>query len=81
VDVLASEDVRGLGVVAIADRLGRENSQVSRALTALAAAGMVGRDPATAAYRLGWRPYLYAARTTESRLVHLAVPACGGWVD
>lgn len=77
-DVLAAEDARrrgGLGVVAVAARLGRENSQVSRALTALAEAGMVERDPVTAAYRLGWRLYSYAARTTESRLVHLAVPA------
>lgn len=77
-DTLAAEDSRrhgGLGVVAIATRLGRENSQVSRALSALAEAGMVERDPATAAYRLGWRLYSYAARTTESRLVHVAVPS------
>lgn len=76
-DVLASEQHRasGLGVVAIASRLGRENSQVSRALRALAEAGMVERDPDTASYRLGWRLYSYAARTAESRLVHLAAPA------
>jgi DNA-binding IclR family transcriptional regulator len=61
--------------VAVAARLGRENSQVSRALSGLAAAGMVERDPTTAAYRLGWRLYSYAARTSEARLVHVAVPA------
>jgi DNA-binding IclR family transcriptional regulator len=77
-DLLAAEDtVRrgGLGVVAIAGRLGRQNSQVSRALQALREAGMVERDTRTATYRLGWRLYSYAARTAESRLVHLAGPA------
>ncbi len=77
-DALASEQSRrlgGLGVVQVARRLRRENSQVSRALVALAAAGMVERDPETGAYRLGWRLYSYAARTSESRLVHLAAPA------
>src|SRR3954470_21494133 len=77
-DALASEESRrlgGLGVVQVARRLRRENSQVSRALVALAAEGMVERDAETAAYRLGWRLYSYASRTSESRLVHLAAPA------
>ncbi|MBO0890722.1 MAG: IclR family transcriptional regulator [Acidothermales bacterium] len=76
-DVLASDECRrrgGLGVVRIAERLGRENSQVSRALRALAAAGMVERDPHTLDYRLGWRLYSYAARTYEALLVHVAAP-------
>lgn len=76
-DVLASDECRrrgGLGVVRIAERLGRENSQVSRALRALAEAGMVERDPRTLDYRLGWRLYSYAARTFEARLVHVAGP-------
>lgn len=76
-DVLASDECRrrgGLGVVRIAERLGRENSQVSRALRALASAGMVERDPQTLDYRLGWRLYSYAARTFEARLVHIAGP-------
>lgn len=76
-DVLASEECRrrgGLGVVRIAERLRRENSQVSRALRALAAAGMVERDPHTLDYRLGWRLYSYAARTYEALLVHAAAP-------
>ncbi|HEX6446552.1 MAG TPA: IclR family transcriptional regulator [Streptosporangiales bacterium] len=76
-DVLASDECRrrgGLGVVRIAERLGRENSQVSRALRALAAAGMVERDPHTLDYRLGWRLYSYAARTYEALLAHVAAP-------
>ena len=43
----------GLGVVRIAELVGREKSQVSRALSALAANGMVDRDPASRAYRPG----------------------------
>jgi DNA-binding IclR family transcriptional regulator len=77
-DLLASEESlrrHGLGVVRIAEELGRQNSQVSRALRELAEAGLVERDAETSAYRLGWRLYSYAARTAESRLVHLAAPA------
>jgi IclR family transcriptional regulator, KDG regulon repressor len=62
----------GLGVVRIADRLGREKSQVSRALKTLSARGFVDRDPETREYRLGWRFYGLAARMGRSRLVVLA---------
>jgi DNA-binding IclR family transcriptional regulator len=64
----------GLGVVAVAERLGLDKSQVSRALRALEAEGMTERDPGTLEYRLGWRLYALAARTTETRLVQLAAP-------
>ena len=67
-------DVDGFGVNWIAQRLGREKSQVSRALRALEAEGMVERDPVTKRYRLGWRLFALAARTQQSRLVQLAVP-------
>jgi IclR family KDG regulon transcriptional repressor len=62
----------GLGVVRIADLLGREKSQVSRALKTLSARGFVDRDPDTREYRLGWRFYGLAARTGRSRLIALA---------
>jgi IclR family transcriptional regulator, KDG regulon repressor len=62
----------GLGVVRIADLLGREKSQVSRALKTLSARGFVDRDPETRGYRLGWRFYGLAARTGRSRLVVFA---------
>src|SRR6478752_380999 len=45
----------GLGVVRIAQIVGREKSQVSRALRTLDHAGLVERDEATREYRLGWR--------------------------
>jgi IclR family KDG regulon transcriptional repressor len=62
----------GLGVVRIADLLGREKSQVSRALKTLSARGFVDRDPETREYRLGWRFYGLAARTGRSRLAAFA---------
>jgi IclR family KDG regulon transcriptional repressor len=62
----------GLGVVRIAELLGREKSQVSRTLKTLAAHGFVDRDPDTLEYRLGWQLYTLAARTGRSRLLALA---------
>lgn len=72
---LASEEclrLRGLGVVRIAQRLGREKSQVSRALRALDAEGLVERDPRTRNYQLGWGLYTLAARGIEARLMRAA---------
>jgi DNA-binding IclR family transcriptional regulator len=59
----------GLGVVRIAQLVGREKSQVSRALSTLAANGMVDRDPVSRAYRLGWQLYALAARSGRPRLI------------
>jgi len=76
-DTLAAADRTdgaGLGVAQVADRLGRSRSQVSRALRALQAEGLVERDERTLLYRLGWRIYAFAARTVETRLTHLAAP-------
>ncbi|MFD4232482.1 IclR family transcriptional regulator [Streptomyces sp. NPDC058545] len=64
----------GLGVVRIAQLVGREKSQVSRALKALAEVGIVERDPDSLEYRLGWRLFSLVARTSESRLVRVAGP-------
>ncbi|MEV5411205.1 IclR family transcriptional regulator [Thermopolyspora sp. NPDC052614] len=76
VDLLAQPEHAhgGLGVTRIAELLGREKSQVSRALRGLEAEGMVERDPESLAYRLGWRLYAMAARTAEARLTHVAAP-------
>lgn len=62
----------GLGVMRIAELLGREKSQVSRTLKTLSSHGFVDRDPDTLEYRLGWRLYTLAARTGRSRLLALA---------
>ncbi len=62
----------GLGVVRISQIVGQEKSQVSRALTALAASGLVDRDPDSRAYRLGWRLFALAARSGRPRLISLA---------
>jgi len=73
--VLGSEEAvenRGLGVVRIADLIGREKSQVSRTLKTLAESGFVDRDQATLHYRLGWRFFALAARAGEQRLLSVA---------
>src|SRR5260370_28992709 len=75
--VVASEGAAergGLSVTAIAEQLGREKSQVSRALAALADYGLLDRDPDTNAYRLGWRIYAIANLGSERRLIGLAEP-------
>jgi IclR family transcriptional regulator, KDG regulon repressor len=67
----AVED-EGLGVVRIADLIGREKSQVSRTLKILAESGFVDRDTETLQYRLGWRFFALAARAGEQRLLNVA---------
>jgi DNA-binding IclR family transcriptional regulator len=64
----------GLGVVRIAQRVGREKTQVSRALRTMAAAGLVERDPVTREYRLGWRLFRLAARVSDQRLFEHGPP-------
>ena len=64
----------GLGVVRIAELIGREKSQVSRALRGLAESGFVDRDSSTLHYRLGWRFFTLAARAGEQRLLNVAPP-------
>jgi IclR family KDG regulon transcriptional repressor len=64
----------GLGVVKVAELIGREKSQVSRALRTLAQSGLVDRDPSTLHYRLGWRFFALAARAGDQRLLSVAPP-------
>ncbi|HEX3978352.1 MAG TPA: IclR family transcriptional regulator [Solirubrobacteraceae bacterium] len=63
----------GLGVTRISELLGREKSQVSRALKALGEYGLVERDK-DAGYRLGWRLYALAQLAGERRLLEAAGP-------
>jgi IclR family transcriptional regulator, KDG regulon repressor len=62
----------GLGVVRIADLIGREKSQVSRTLKVLAESGFVDREAKTLRYRLGWKFFALAARAGEQRLLSVA---------
>lgn len=73
-ELASEESLRrgGLGVVRLAERLGRDKSQVSRALRALEAEGMVERDARTRTFQLGWGLYALAARGVHTRLVHTA---------
>ena len=69
-----AQEQGGLGVVRLAAIVGRDKSQVSRSLKALAEQGIVERDPDTLEYRLGWRLFSLVARSSESRLVRVAEP-------
>ncbi len=62
----------GLGVVRIAELIGREKSQVSRTLQTLAEYRVVDRDPETLGYRLGPRFFVLATRVAEQRLFEAA---------
>jgi DNA-binding IclR family transcriptional regulator len=68
------EHASGLGVVALATLLGDDKSRISRTLATLESRGLVTRDPATLAYRLGWQLFALAARVGESRLLAEAPP-------
>jgi IclR family KDG regulon transcriptional repressor len=64
----------GLGVLRVAELLGREKSQVSRALAVLADSGLVDRDGETLEYRLGWRLFALAARVGRQQLLAASPP-------
>jgi DNA-binding IclR family transcriptional regulator len=62
----------GLGVARLAQRTGREPSQVSRAMSRLAIAGLVARDGPARSYRLGSGLFGLAARVIDGRLLAAA---------
>jgi IclR family KDG regulon transcriptional repressor len=70
----ALADGEGLGVVALAEVVGGDKSQLSRSLQTLEEHGFVERDPETLAYRLGTRLFALAARVGESQLLAAAPP-------
>lgn len=61
----------GLGVVRIAELVGREKSQVSRTLKTLEECQLLSRDPGTLQYRLSWQLFTLAARAGVHQLVEL----------
>lgn len=64
----------GLRLTEIAERTGREKSQVSRALSRMEQAGLVARDSDERRFVPGWRLFHLAARTAEARLLTQAQP-------
>jgi DNA-binding IclR family transcriptional regulator len=58
----------GLGVKRLSELTGSEISRVSRTLEVLSDSRLVDRDPATLAYRLGWRFLALAARAGQLQL-------------
>jgi len=76
---LGSEDATrngGLGVVRVAGQVGREKSQVSRALKTLAQYGLVDRDAKSLDYRLGWRLFALTAHAGHQHLLEEAPSIC-----
>ncbi len=73
-EVLGANDAAygGLGTVRIAQLVNRDKGQVSRSLRALEHEHLVERDPMTREYRLGWRVYALAARSSAGRLLQVA---------
>lgn len=75
--VLGSAEARrntGLGVVRIAELLGREKTQVSRTLKTLVDCDVVERDPKSLLYRLSWQLFALADRAGDSRLLETSGP-------
>jgi DNA-binding IclR family transcriptional regulator len=67
-------DNGGLGVMRIAELVGREKSQVSRTLKTLEDCGMLSRDGETLQYRLSWKLLALAARAGNHQLIEAAPP-------
>ncbi len=65
-------EATGMGVMDLADAVGRDKSQVSRAMRALEAVGIVERDPSTREYRLGSEIFTLATRAGPNRLLQTA---------
>lgn len=71
----------GLGVLRLAELVGQDKSQVSRTLKTLAEYGLVDRDAATRAYRLGWAAFALAARAGDTRLLTAGEPVVRGLAE
>lgn len=69
-----------LGVSEIARAVGRERSQISRMLKALAKADLLYQDPEDRTYQLGWQLQVLAAGAGNQALVRTARPVLQGLV-
>lgn len=65
---------RGMGVISVASRAGREKSQISRGLAALAHDGLVGRDHDSLEFSVGPALLSLAAQAGAPDLVSSAMP-------
>ena len=65
---------RGMGVVSVAARMGREKSQISRGLAALANEGLAERDQESLEFGVGPTLLALAARSGVPDLVRSALP-------
>jgi len=68
----AAQAAGGLGVSRLAEMVGRDKGQVSRALRVLESEGLVERDSATREFRIGWRIFALAALNARTHLLQVA---------
>jgi DNA-binding IclR family transcriptional regulator len=68
---------RGMGVVSVGGRVGREKSQVSRGLAALAREGLIERDGETLEFSIGPMLLALAARAGSPELATRCLPVLG----
>jgi IclR family KDG regulon transcriptional repressor len=82
-DALSSEEARfssGLGVSRLAELVGRDKGQISRAMRVLESEGLVERDLLTREYRLGWRIFSLAAVSVQNHMMQIASRVLHGLV-
>lgn len=70
----ADSPPEGLGVVRVAEVLGRDKATVSRAMATLAEAGLLSRDEDSRLYRIGPKIFALASLSSEASLVREARP-------
>ena len=73
-DSIVAANGKPCSVSDLAASTGRNKSQVSRALSTLASAGILERDDATRRYTIGWRMQTIAARSLEAHIAAASRP-------
>jgi len=73
-DHIVSAEGTPCSVSDLALHTGRDKSQVSRALSTLADAGILERDAASRGYVIGWRVHTIAAQSREAHLAAVSRP-------
>ena len=73
-DHIVAADGAPSSVSELAARTGRDKSQISRALSTLADAGILYRDATSRGYVIGWRMHTIAAQSLEAHIAAASRP-------
>lgn len=73
-DAVVAAGGKPCSVTELAHLAGRDKSQISRALSTLADAGILDRDPASRGYVIGWRIHTIAAQSLEAHIAEASRP-------